>query len=257
MKLNPFASAFMFFLLFFLISFLSLALSVSSININKDLPISGAQATATSTSSFNQTKLFSKILNNGNSTQLNLSTAESTIKWAAFIGNVTAEVSIFGGSTGSRIRYFGKTPFSQIKSVIAVTGNQAEIAFDSLTNGSGSQINTIWGFNSSHKDSGNNTFNDGFANISGIGNVPYVNLTGYYQSAGVCNKSSFNFRTGILRDSISSITAGQYKSLIFTSPVYSSRCGFNNKSVNFEMLVPINTSKAKSTQTYFFYLDIN
>ena len=256
MKLNYYAGVFSLCIVssFLFLFFILFPLSASSININKDLPISGAQATVTSTSSFNQTKLISKLLNTGNSTPLNFSSAESTTKWAAFIGNVTGEVTIVGTPTGSRIRHFGKVPLSQIKNVIAIVGGPN---FDSLTNSSGVHINTVWNFNSTHKDSGNNTFNDGFANISGIGNVPYVNLTGYYQSSGSCNKSNFNFRTGILRKSTVSITAGAYNSLIFASPVYSSRCGFNNKSVNFEMIVPINTSKAKSTQTYSFYLDID
>ncbi|MBU0460909.1 MAG: hypothetical protein KJ597_01615 [Nanoarchaeota archaeon] len=182
----------------------------------------------------------------GNVTEMNLSSSASTVKWQGYYGQVSADLNLGIGS--NNLFSFGNATNDQIKTVFS--SPDAAFDFSQLQVATAASVDSAWSFPATDADSTNSTFNN-TAVIAHLIDVPAANLNAY-TSLGIQNNSIY--LSGIFTDQVSPSIILDFA---FGSSVVVDQKDFRNVSpVDYELLVPVNTSGLGGTQTYYFFLDI-
>src|SRR3989338_2238140 len=100
-------------LLVVVVTIFVLVLGYAALAVDKSTAVSGASLTVGSSNRFTSTNPSSTGAQGGNVTFLNVTTSKSTVKWAGFLGRVSAALKLgFGGDV---LYSFGNSNSSQIK----------------------------------------------------------------------------------------------------------------------------------------------
>ena len=181
----------------------------------------------------------------GNVTGYNLTGNESTEKWAGYYGNVTAWKVL--GLDGSRLMYGWSWDALNGGEVCASTGTTFD--WDSPAPVAGTDVDDVWGFDSSDSDSANMTLtttaNYYVAEHSGTTNGTYT----YNGSrAGV-------WQTFVLGDG-SGFAPGNKNGLAFCVNISGTQTAFTGDPHMFQLMVA--TNDAPSTyESYYFFLELD
>ena len=218
--------------------------------VDKAASMKGADTSAQNDrSAFTETTAGTDAADGGTVTELNLSTTASTEKWQGYVGQVSATLKL---GTGADVLYnFGASANDQIKSVIAST--DTSFNFASLALATGANVDTTFGWTGADADSGASTFDDTTATIAQVTSVPVVNLNAY-TGAGVADATIF--QGGVFKDD-GSVIEGTFDTMAYgVSVTIDQRDYVNTTVVDYQMVVPVNSSGLGLTTTYYFFLDI-
>lgn len=217
--------------------------------VDKSASIAGAATTKRNIGTYTETSAGSDAAVGGNVSELNLSTSSTTSKWQGYIGSVTA--SLFLGSGTNTLYSFGSVPNGQIKAVFAST--DSAFNFAALAAATAANIDTTWAFNTTDQDSGTNNFDDASRTIAQVTSVPVINLT----TINSANASVANvYQTGVFKDD-GTVAATSYGVMAFGVQVVPNIKAYDNSTtVDYELVVPVNSAGVAGTQTYYFFLDI-
>jgi hypothetical protein len=217
----------------------------SSTTFDRTDLISGAEVTIISSGSFNETSSGSVVAESSNITSLNLNADSSSLSWAGFLGNISANLSL--GQSNSILYSFGSLNNESRVTIIASAGSD----FDWSNFGAGSPdtADTAWGFTSTNVDSITNTFNETGDYFGVQVNQTYL-VT--YDSSGSPVSGANGFHTSIWGDG-----GNTTDDHAWSSHVEIGLKDFANESyVEYQMMVPVNSVGSSRTMTYWFYFDI-
>jgi len=231
-----------------------ITLSVMALAVDKSDTVSGGSLTEGVTGRITSTAAGSHGAQAGNVTELNVTTARSTAKWAGFFGALSASLRL---GIGSDVLYdFGSVVSSQIKTVFAAPDSAFD--FSNLLNASPADVDSAWGFPTAHADSATNTFTVSGQTVAQVSNVKAVGLNAFAPT-GVGPSSNATLSTQVYNSSLFADTATptQEFDFAFGVKVVTDQRDFRNQTdVDYELVVPVNTSGLGGTQTYFFFLDV-
>ena len=227
-------------------SVMLLALSAVVYAVDKEDAVSGAAITEGPSGTLTETSSGSDDAQGGNVTEINLTTTSSTVKWQGYFGQVTAALKL---GIGSDILFnFGSVPNGQIKTVLASPDSSFD--FSSLQAASVNDVDTAWSFTTTDADSATSTLT-GSATIAQVASVPTASLNAY-NSTGSLKTDIYS--SGALADTGSPSAVTDFA---FGVSIDANQRDFRNTTVvDYELIVPVNTSGVAGTQTYFFFLDI-
>ena len=176
----------------------------------------------------------------GNVAELNLSIFQSSGYWQAYFGEIIINSSL------------NQTPYTAAQQGNAgefnislpcvgdeiYAGTSDNLTLQGLVAGDKTDVDDFLGLNSSHVESGSQVFQNTSSLVfsANIINVP----TTYMKVADNPNSESFDL--GLLNES---------EELVFASHVSLDTIGFDNKTHDYQMMVPVN----QSSLTYYFYSD--
>lgn len=230
-----------------------LMLAFMAVAVDKSDAVSGGSVTAYANGRLTNTGAGSHNARAGNVTQLNVTATKSTGKWAGYFGQVTSALKL---GFGSDVLYdFGSVTNSQIKSVFAAPDSAFD--FSNLLAASAGNADSAWGFSTADVDSATSVFT-GTATIATVTSVPAVGLrayedTGTAQCAG-CVLNTSIYKSGVFTDTAS---PAQEIDFAFGVAVDADERDFRNLTlVDYELIVPVNTTGVGGTETYYFFLDV-
>lgn len=222
-----------------------LALAFMAVAVDKSDAVSGSSVTVGTTGRLTAASAGSKATRAGNVTEVDVTSTKSTIKWAGYFGQVTTALQL--GFDSNVLYDFGSVVNSQIKSVFAAPDSSFD--FSNLFAASVGDVDSAWGFSAGDKDSATSTFN-GTATIATVASVPVANLIAF-TGAGV--QSNILYKSGLFTDSAAPT---QEIDFAFGVAVDADERDFRNTTVvDYELMVPTNTTGV-GTQTYYFFLDV-
>ena len=222
-----------------------LVLAFTAVAVDKSGAVSGGALTQGISSRLTDTSAGSRVARAGNVTEVNVTSTKSTAKWAGYFGEVTSALKL---GIGSSVLYdFGSGVNTQIKSVFAAP--DASFDFSNLLAAAVANVDSAWGFTATDKDSATTSFT-GTATIATVTSVPIVNLLAY---TGAGAPSSTLYKSGLFTDSAA---PAQEFDFAFGVAVDADERDFRNTTVvDYELIVPTNTT-ASVGQTYYFFLDV-
>ena len=224
-----------------------LVLGYTAFAVDKADAVSGASLTVGSSNKFTSTNPSSTGAQGGNVTFVNVTTTKSTVKWAGFLGRVSSALKL---GYGTDVLYdFGNSNSSQIKTVFA--SPDSSFNFGNLINATTAAVDSAWGNPQGHVDSATRTFTVSDQTVAQVSNVKAVGLNAYTPG----NVLS----TQIYNSSIFADTAAPASTLDFafgTKVVLDQRDFRNQSVVDYELVVPVNTTGLGGIQTYYFFLDV-
>src|SRR3989344_1962390 len=191
----------------------------------------------------------------GNVTFLNVTASRSAVKWAGFLGRVAAAIKL--GVSSDVLYDFGNANTSQIKTVFAATDTFFD--FGNLVNATATSVDTAWGFPQGHVDSATRTFTVSDQTVAQVSNVKAVGLRAFTfnpanTTSGNQTLSSQIYNSSIFADTATPTTQSDFA---FGVKVVPEQRDFRNSSiVDYELVVPVNTTGLGGTQTYYFFLDV-
>ncbi len=216
--------------------------------VDKSDAVSGASVIVGSSNRFTATNPGSTRAQGGNVTFLNVTASHSTVKWAGFLGRVTSSLKL--GFSTDVLYNFGSANTSQIKTILA--SPDTGFNFGNLVNATTVAVDSAWGFPQGHIDSATRTFTLTSPNaVAQVSNVKAVGLRAF-TAGGILSTALYN-------SSIFADTAAPTEEVDFAfgTKVALNQRDFRNQSiVDYELIVPINTSGLAGLQTYYFFLDI-
>ena len=229
---------------------LFLTLAFMAVAVDKSDAVTGVSVTSGTSSKFTSTAAGSRGAQGGNVTFVNVTTTRSTVKWAGFLGRVSSALRLGLGS--DYLFDFGDAPTNQTKTVFAASDSAFD--FSNLANTTAANVDGAWGFPTGHIDSAQSTY-AGQDTIAQVSNVKTLALRAFNNLTGVSNFSALiTYRSGLFSDGGA---ATEETSYAFGVSVNASQRDFRNDSqVDYELVVPVNTSGLGGVQTYFFFLDV-
>jgi len=200
------------------------------------LAISGASPSAATQSRWSGNTSGNVTTEGGNITQVTISAATLTDRWAAFWGNVSGTI-VLGNTTKSVYNWSVTTPGS---GKICVSTGSA-LAFTSLSAATATGINTAFGLGSA-ADNATNTFVNQTCNVTivqgSITNTANTTTTGGFNTCAITSG-------GTAKDNYAFCTA-----------LNSTGQNYVGQTVQYQLIVPTNNS-VNATETYFFYLELS
>lgn len=226
------------------IVFLLLAAMVCA--VDKSDAVTGGSLTTGETGQLTETSAGSYATQAGNVTEINVTSAASTVKWAGYFGQVTTSLKL---GMGTDVLYdFGSAVNGQIKTVLASTDSGFD--FSDLQTATAGNVDSTWGFTTGDIDSATSTFVE-TGTIATVSSVNVVNLTAY-NSGGDLNNTIY--RSGFLADTASPSAENDFA---FGVAVNADERDFRNTTiVDYELIVPVSDGGIGTLETYYFFLDI-
>ncbi|MDP3698495.1 MAG: hypothetical protein Q8R47_02815 [Nanoarchaeota archaeon] len=189
----------------------------------------------------------------GNVTHINVTASRSTVKWAGFFGRVATSIKL--GFSTDILYDFGNGNTSQIKTVFA--SPDTAFNFGNLVNATTAAVDSVWGFPQGHVDSATRTFTVSDQTVAQVSNVKAVGLFAYTAGNGTSGNSTLNsqiYNSSIFADTATPVSTFDFA---FGTKVVLEQRDFRNQSViDYELVVPVNTTGLGGVQTYFFFLDV-
>ncbi len=233
--------------------------------VDKSDAVTNASLTVGTSSRFSAAALGSRGAQAGNVTFVNATTTRGTAKWAGFLGRVSAALRLGFGS--DVLFHFGEVPVNssdnQVKTVFAASDSSFD--FSNLQSATPASVDSAYGFPANHVDSATRVFNLSsltVAQVTGVRAAPLVAFTGPNETLGnVCiNKTDGCALSAILYNSsvfADTASPAQEFDFAFGVKVVPNQRDFRNQTpVDYELMVPVNTSGLGGVQTYFFFLDV-
>lgn len=232
-----------------------LVLAFMAVAVDKSDAVSGGSLTVGTSGRLTNTGAGSKATRAGNVTQVDVTSTKSTVKWAGYFGQVTTALQL--GYDSNVLYNFGSGNNSQIKSVFAAP--DALFDFSNLLAASVGAVDSAWGFSITDKDSATSAFN-GTTTIATVASVPAANLISYNAMVAFNatvwtggNQNNTAYKSGLFTDLASPV---QEFDFAFGVAVDADKRDFRNTTVvDYELMVPVNTTGA-GTETYYFFLDV-
>lgn len=196
----------------------------------------------------------SKGAQGGNVTFLNVTASRSTVKWAGFVGRVAAALKL--GFSSDVLYDFGNANTSQVKTVFA--SPDSNFNFGNLVNATTAAVDSAWGFPAGHVDSTTRTFTVSDQTVAQVSNVKAVGLRAFTFTGNVTSGNQ-TLSSQIYNSSIFADTAAPAEEIDFAFgvKVVPEQRDFQNFSlVDYELIVPVNTTGLAGVQTYYFFLDV-
>lgn len=210
----------------------------------------------------------------GNVTSLNLTVNDSTIKWAAFYGNVSGNIILSDNTTLNSVFNWTWSAGSNNETWPGevCASEHAGYIFSNMQSATAGNIDTAWSFQTSDTDSATNTFYNGTCNVTLFSVTSSGNAakTGLRNSIiiGTGNRTTYDpYRTCPVANALGSSNKNTYlfcSKLIgnLTDPANGSNTifprNFKNMSVNFEVMAPVGVSQTSTitVETYYFYVKL-
>ncbi len=224
-----------------------LVLGFAALAVDKSDAVSGASVTVGSSNKFTATNPGSTRAQGGNVTFVNVTTTKSTVKWAGFLGRVTSSLKL--GFSADVLYDFGSANNSQIKTVFA--SPDTGFNFGNLVNATTAAVDSAWGFPQGHIDSATRSFTVSDQTVAQVSNVKAVGLNAF-TSVGALGTTIYN--SSIFADTAA--PADEVDFAFGTKVVLDQRDFRNQSVVDYELVVPVNTSGLAGVQTYYFFLDV-
>lgn len=230
-----------------------MTLSFAVLAIDKSSTVSGGTLTEGDTGRLSGSAAGSDGAQAGNVTEINISSTSSTAKWSGYFGHVTTSLKL--GIASDVLYDFGSVVNNQIKSVFA--SSDSAFDFSNLLAATVGEVDTTWGFSTPDVDSATSTFT-GATTIAQVASVPTVGLnayedTGTAECAG-CVLNTSIYKSGLFKDTASPANEIDFA---FGVSVDADERDFKNQTlVDYELVVPVNTSGLGGTETYYFFLDV-
>jgi hypothetical protein len=206
--------------------------------------VGGATTTPGSTGKAADTASESEITEGGNVTQVTLASNQSTEKWAAFYGNVTGNLLLQQGSTGSPVYVWEWNPTSGGE--VCVNVNPGTFTWSALEVAAKSAIDTAWNFATGDADSATSTFTDASAayDFAGIGSGT---------TTGVIDDQTW--QTFAIEDASGATTKPD---LAFCVNMSTTKGFAVNASVKgaYQLMAATNETAA-TYETYYFFVELN
>ena len=186
----------------------------------------------------------------GNITQLNLTSELLTQKWAAYYGNLTGDISL-RDTTGYTVFNWSWT-IGDGAEVCASTASSFN--WTDLENATEAAVDANWSFAAGDVDSAANTFSLYTEDFT-IAGVTVNNVPSFTTGPETAND---DFETGVMGDGdnatkIDFVFCVNADAADCTGP---GGCSYNNRPVNYELMVPTNEA-AGATETFYFYVELN
>lgn len=232
-----------------------LVLGYAAFAVDKSDAVTAASSLTTGQSNrFSSGSPASKGAQGGNLTFLNVTASRSTVKWAGFVGRVSAALKL--GFSSDVLYDFGNANTSQVKTVFAAT--DSSFNFGNLVNATTAAVDTAWGFPTGHVDSATRTFTVSDQTVAQVSNVKAVGLRAFTFTGNVTSGnqtlSTQIYNSSVFADVVSPATQSDFA---FGVKVVPEQRDFSNFSlVDYELVVPVNTTGLSGVQTYFFFLDV-
>ncbi|MEM4329933.1 MAG: NosD domain-containing protein, partial [Candidatus Bilamarchaeaceae archaeon] len=184
------------------------------------------------------------ITEGGNITIVNLFAETLTDKWAGLFGNVTGDIYLTDNDSGTTTYLFKWVWAADNGGAVCVSANSA-LFKTNISGAYGEEIDSAWGFNTLHSDSGKNTFSNKNCSIS-FGAIT-VDDADYAETGAGAD----TFRTCVFKMSL----IPKKSDLIFCSEINESGVAYTQEAAHYELIVP--TTYGAGTETYYFYLSLN
>jgi len=231
-----------------------LVLGSAAFAVDKSDAVTGASLTVSDSGRFTSTTPGSTGAQGGNVTIVNVTTSRSTVKWAGFFGRVSAALKL---GFGTDVLYdFGNGNSSQIKTVFA--SPDSAFNFGNLVNATTTSVDSAWGFPQGHVDSATRTFTVSDQTVAQVSNVKAVALNAYSPGFGFPGNASTLttnvYNSSIFADNVTPVSTFDFA--FGTKVVLDQRDFRNQTTVDYELVVPVNTSGLGGVQTYYFFLDV-
>jgi len=182
------------------------------------------------------------VIEGGNVTYLNVSGASLTDKWADYFGNITSSLTLRAYNDTSDIFHWSWNIGGN--GVVCATPN-GSFDFGSITNTSGTEIDSAWGFTGADSDSGVKTFG-GSCNVS----LATANVTGTQMADTL---PSGEYRTCAVK----SVAGTPNKNQVAFCTVMGSYNNYRGDPVSYEMMVPTPAAPgAAGWESYYFFIEV-
>jgi|GEM_PF-679075 len=202
------------------------------------------------TESLNVTYFTSELVG-GNITTNNISGNTSTGKWAAVYGNASDSFIFLGSGSGAAptgIFYEWDWNVTSGGKICAVRA-PGNTDWSDLNNVSSIYVDTVWGFNSSHVDSANKTFNSTPADFTMAGQT-VVNCSRAKTGPRIPEDPYY---TNLLKMISGNPTSKN--EFAFCTELNGTGVTFKNESYNYELIMPTNSTPS-TTETYYLYMEL-
>ncbi len=195
------------------------------------------------TDKYTQASTASYVTEGGNVTYGNLSGNVSTEKWAGFWGNVSGTIVLAPGANSPMFYTWPWTPADGGEvCAIAASSGFVWAAVEAVT---GSEIDTVWGFDVLNTDSASNTLTDASCNLIVAG-------TTVAPSAGVTTNGG-TFETCAVADA--AVPAWK-DDIAFCVNITQGGALFNSLTGDYQLLAAANETDAQY-ETYNFWLELD
>lgn len=178
----------------------------------------------------------------GNITGLNIDASAVTDKWAGYYGNVSGSLTL-RDAANVFFRWIGD--FTE--GVVCASQAASGISFTTLSNATGADIDTIWGFASDAPDSAVKTF----VNTS----TARINITGSEVNASVSahtgpDQAADPFETLMVDDGANAAKTD----FLFCVEVKPGSTNYKGGTSDYELIVPVDGA---AKETYYFYAEVD
>ena len=215
----------------FLITLLAILMLVGTASA----AVNNATVTAGSESSYTNTGAAgNSAVTAGGTTEANVSSTLSTSRWAGFYGSISANIVLADATSN----WFRNWTVSDVSGSYVYASNVTNPNFASLAATTSADMSS-WLTTAGASDNFANTFNAQESQTFN-GQSVTANYTMTYNNAG-----TDTFKTYSLKDGSSN--------LIWAALAQSAVTGYNGKTVDYQLLVPVNGA---NSMTYYFYLEL-
>jgi hypothetical protein len=183
----------------------------------------------------------------GNVTELSINATSITRAWQGYFGNITGTITLDNANNWTLYDWRMALPSGKVFS----TRNETAINWNTLSCANTANItqeDTIMG-NTGMVDAINETFKYVSGSLT-VGNTALNSCPATYTYVNDTNQTSL-FQEVIIMDT-------SKNALIFTSIIEPHRTGFDNRTHDFQMIVPENGRNGDvATTKYYFYVELN
>jgi hypothetical protein len=202
----------------------------------------------------------------GNMTSLKISATTITKRWQGFYGNVSGGITLDNADNFTLYHWGLITPSGEIYASNGSSVSWSTIQCVNFTadesSGTASKynltiLNRFIGLSSDSEqaedDSVNATFNQTYGEDGSsfqVGSITIGNINN-------CSMTSLFNDTGFQTNFYQEVLLTDNESIIFTALIEQNTLGFQNSSLDFEMLVGVNGTEESRVRDYFFYIELS
>ena len=214
--------------------FLVIGILALSVVVNVNATVNGAQIVNGTESSYTpSSSAGSTNVTAGGTKEANFTVTSSTSRWAGFYGTIGGTITLADASSN----YFKNWTITSIAGGYLYSSTATNPVFSSLSAAAATDMPT-WLNDSSYADAWQNTFTAHEIKTFNAQSID-ANYTMTYNNAG-----TETFKTYSLKDSSSNL---------IWAALAQSTTGYNGKSVDYQLLVPVNGS---TTTKYYFWVEL-
>ncbi len=199
----------------------------------------------------------------GNVTSLTITATRITQRWQGYYGNITGAVTLDDASNNTLYRWDIPSPEGEIYASNGSNVNWNNIDCINFTTNTSvlqyniSDLNSFVGLGSpdeqAQPDSVNSTFNQTYGNDGSTFTVG----TRTINNADNCSMVTLFANDAYQTTNFKEVLLTDNESIIFAALLERDATGFSGSTLDFEMIVGVNGTKAGTTRPYYFYVELS